>query len=94
MFLADESRWFRASPSVTVRTLVYGSVAVGAAAIQRPGAWAGVTRELIRMTNDDRLARRCITAAAPDAMSYENPGLGGSIERINAEYRRAKTIYE
>lgn len=46
------------------------------------------------MTNDDRLARRCITAAAPDAMSYENPGLGGSIERINAEYRRAKTIYE
>lgn len=51
---------------------------------------------------DDRLARRCFTAAAHEAMPYENPELGGytakvqggSIERINAEYRRAKAVYD
>ncbi|MEO2092098.1 MAG: hypothetical protein ABGY75_21805 [Gemmataceae bacterium] len=54
------------------------------------------------MTNDDRLARQCVTAAAHEAMPYENPELGGftaqfqggSIKRIKAEYRRAKAIYE
>lgn len=51
---------------------------------------------------DDRLARRCFTAAAHEAMPYENPELGGftanvrggSIERINAEYQRAKGVYD
>lgn len=51
---------------------------------------------------DDRLARRCFTAAAHEAMPYENPELGGfsaklrggSIELINAEYQRAKAQYE
>lgn len=51
---------------------------------------------------DDRLARRCFTAAAHEAMPYENPELGGfsakvqggSINLINAEYQRAKGVYE
>jgi tetratricopeptide (TPR) repeat protein len=51
---------------------------------------------------DDRLARRCFTAAAHEAMPYENPELGGyaadlrggNIELINAEYKKAKAVYE
>lgn len=52
---------------------------------------------------DDRLARRCFTAAAHEAMPYENPELGGyaatnlpggSIQLINAQYTKAKAVYE
>lgn len=51
---------------------------------------------------DDRLVRRCFTAAAHKGMPYENPELdnysaplhGGNIEVINSAYEDARQVYE
>lgn len=51
---------------------------------------------------DDRLARRCYTAAAHEGMPYENPELGGyraplpggNIQIIQRAYDRARQVYE